>query len=395
MLKAFLGMSLMGRASEPEFVHQELTNNPSFARTCGFTLPEAGIGYRQSDVPGLRKLEQFDQIMTANGLWDAAALERVRANLESGAIGLESTGVHDTTHYRAYSAMQVVEATRPGATGQEAEVRKSQSKATKQCRCADREGCPHEWTLADEGAGTVVKPRGKMVWGHKASTFSFAGQEVLLDAVAMSDAASHDSKSLVPHIERLLDRLPELRGVLTRVLDDGALDDAGIKAEIKLKYRIELCATPNPRSRKPIRDDLPRGIDHITTLGVPVCAEGFPFDFLGCRHDAQRFNFRAPDDEEGRPVCGTCPRAVTCLRSAGVRRHVTMSFERLPFIDPKHPHLSHRFQAAMARRSVIERLHKLMKFDYGDERLTKRGNEAFQARLDKTLLAMHVVIASP
>jgi hypothetical protein len=34
-----------------------------------------------------------------------------------------------------------------------------------------------------------------------------------------------------------------------------------------------------------------------------------------------------------------------------------------------------------------------MKFDLGDERLTKRGNGAFQARLDKTLLAMHVLLA--
>ena len=44
-------------------------------------------------------------------------------------------------------------------------------------------------------------------------------------------------------------------------------------------------------------------------------------------------------------------------------------------------------------RIDIERLHKLMKYDYGDERLTKRGNDAFQARLDKTLLAMHLILA--
>ena len=47
----------------------------------------------------------------------------------------------------------------------------------------------------------------------------------------------------------------------------------------------------------------------------------------------------------------------------------------------------------MAQRTVIERLHKLMKDDYGDENLTKRGTKAFQARLDKTKLAMHLVLA--
>ena len=47
----------------------------------------------------------------------------------------------------------------------------------------------------------------------------------------------------------------------------------------------------------------------------------------------------------------------------------------------------------MARRTGIERIHKLMKFDHGDDRLTKRGTPSFQARLDKTLLAMHVLLA--
>ena len=46
----------------------------------------------------------------------------------------------------------------------------------------------------------------------------------------------------------------------------------------------------------------------------------------------------------------------------------------------------------MARRTSIERLHKLMKVDLGDDRLTKRGNNSFQARLDKTLFAMHILI---
>ena len=72
---------------------------------------------------------------------------------------------------------------------------------------------------------------------------------------------------------------------------------------------------------------------------------------------------------------------------------ITIPFERLPWIDPKFPQHSKRFAKTMARRTVIERLHKLMKYDYGDERLSKRGNHSFQARLDKTLLAMHLVIA--
>ncbi len=88
--------------------------------------------------------------------------------------------------------------------------RKSHPRTTKNCRCSDREHCDHAWINADEGAGTVVKSTGKMYWAHKASTLGFAKQEVLLDAVALNDAASHDSKSLVPHLSRLLSRHPDL-----------------------------------------------------------------------------------------------------------------------------------------------------------------------------------------
>ena len=410
MLKAFLGMALLGRSPEPEFVQQELDNNPSYARVCGFTLPDPRLGYRASDIPALRKIEQFDQIMTQSGLWDQAALAQIRTNFARGIIKVEPTLVHDTTHYEAHSAYRVVETLRgeepPVARrskppnqrrkkkGARHRARKSQSKTTKRCRCADRTVCAHAWIQADEGAGTVVKQRGKMVWGHKASTMACAGQEVLLDAVAMSDAATHDSRSLLPHLARLFTRFPNLRGKITKVLDDGALDDAAIRERVLEDFAAELYASPNPRARQPIHKDLGRGLDHLTSLGVPVCSQGYPFGFVGCRHADERFLFRAPDDEEGHPVCAGCPAASDCLRPGAERRHVTVAFDRLPFLDPRRPYLSKRFHKTMARRTVIERLHKLMKFDYGDSRLTKRGNDAFQARLDKTLLAMHVVLSS-
>ena len=66
---------------------------------------------------------------------------------------------------------------------------------------------------------------------------------------------------------------------------------------------------------------------------------------------------------------------------------------RVPWLDTDFRPLSKRFARAMARRRGLERIHKLMKFDYGDDRLTKRGTSSFQARLDKTLLAMHVLLA--
>jgi len=432
MFNAFLAMAIRGRAPEPEVVHEELRSNPSFARCCGFTLPDKKLGYRQSDVPSLRKLEQFDQIMTANGLWEEAALKRVAENLRTGAVRAGATLVHDTTHYRAYSSMQTVEipeddgAEKPAVSPQDVEneeaeevvrtgaepraprqgkrarknrkrkerrKRKSQAKATKNCRCKDRKTCRHPWVSADPGAGTVVKSGGKMHWAHKASTLAFAGQEILLDAVAMTDAASHDSRSLEPHLERLFTRHPELKGSVKRVLDDGAADDRALKERVRDEFSLELLTSSNPRGRKPIKENLPQGIDRLQTSGTPVCAEGLPFDFLGCRHPTKQFLFRAPRLPDGTPACQGCPRKSSCCRPGAELRHIAVPFDRLPWLDPKHPQLSRRFQKTMAKRTVIERIHKQMKFDYGDETLTKRGNQAFQARLDKTLLAMHMVLA--
>lgn len=397
MFKAFVGMAIRGRAPEPEVVCEELRSNPGFARTCGFTLPDELTGYRHSDVPGLRKLEQFDQIMTDNTLWEKAAVGEVAENLKTGRMRIESTVVHDTTHYRAFSSMQTVEIPKEQQEGEQSKKpkRKSNPKATKNCRCEDRASCEHPWVSADPGAGTVTKSGGKMHWAHKASTLSFAGQEILLDAVAMTDAASHDSKSLLPHLARLFTLHPGLMDKVTRVLDDSAADDQKLKDAIRLQFECELLVSPNPRGRKPLKKDLPRGIDQIRNTGTPVCAEGLPFDFLGCRHTSGHFLFRAPLGEDGKPVCEGCVTKSSCCRDGGSRRQIAVPFDRLPWLDPRFPQLSRRFRKAMARRTVIERIHKLMKYDYGDERLTKRGNRAFQARLDKTLLAMHLVLASP
>ena len=241
----------------------------------------------------------------------------------------------------------------------------------------------------------MVKSTGKMYWAHKASTLCLADQEILLDAVAVSDAASHDSQSLVPHLSRLLDRHPDLKGVITRVLDDGAADDSALKSQLKSMFDIELLAPINVRRRGPICDDMPRGIDHLTPRGVPVCQAGFPFALVGFRKSTERFIFVAPEQASGESVCQGCAFREGCYRGESGGRRVTIGADRLPWLDRDFPQLSKRFGKAMARRTGIERIHKLMKFDFGDDRLTKRGTASFQARLDKTLLAMHVLLAHP
>ena len=176
------------------------------------------------------------------------------------------------------------------------------------------------------------------------------------------------------------------------MLDDAAADDEDLKIRLNLRWGIVLMTPINARGRKKQTKNLRRGIDHIEPKGIPVCRQGFPFDFVGVRHEEQCFLFRAPDIN-GVPVCRDCTVRAECYRGEDGARQVSIPFERLPWINPGMPELSLQFQQEMAKRTVIERLHKLMKDDFGDERLDKRGNDAFQARLDKTRWAMHLLLA--
>ena len=107
LFKGFIG-ALMGFPSEPDKVHLLLTSNLSFARVCGFVPKGSDEKYWQSHVPSLRKLEQFDRIMTEYGLWNREKWDEVRRNMEGEVFREESGVVGDTTHYKAYSGFETV-----------------------------------------------------------------------------------------------------------------------------------------------------------------------------------------------------------------------------------------------------------------------------------------------
>ena len=71
---------------------------------------------------------------------------------------------------------------------------------------------------------------------------------------------------------------------------------------------------------------------------------------------------------------------------------MTLPFSVLPHIDPKDPPMARRFKAMMTHRPSVERMIKRLKCDLSDDRLKKRGNVAFQAYLDKTMIAFHILL---
>ena len=337
----------------------------------------------------MRKLAQFDQIMTDAGIWDRIKLSAVETNLTTGVLRPEKEWVGDTTHYHAYSCFETVRYEDDKGN----EQKKSQSKLTKQCRCEDWQACPHQWELRDEGAGTIVKSGKKMIWGHKASIIGLPEQGIAIDAVAVGDAATHDGQTFFPHVEKVLGDHPDLAQSVRRVLYDSACDEASLKQRFQDELGIELKASFNPRRSKAITEALPRGMQKITPYGVPIGLAGHEMDYQGIRYTSEMFIYRAPQQDDGQSVrIGCREKQQCCNRSTSSGRTITVSFDTLKHIDPSDPPMAKRFKAIMTRRPSVERMIKRLKCDLGDDRLSKRGNDSFQAYLDKTMISYHLLI---
>jgi hypothetical protein len=388
LLKAFLGAVMMGYPPEPKEVHRLLTTNLLFLEGCGFVPKFAFDKYSFKHAPSLRKLEQFDQIMTIYGLWDEVKRTDVSNNLADGIIKPEDIIVGDTTHYYAYSAFETFE-----YTDEKGNIKKkSQSKTTKKCNCKNKETCAHEWVLVDDGAGTIVKSSSKMHWGHKASILGFPGQGIAIDAVPVADASTHDGKTIFPHIKQLLATYPILKGTIKTVLYDSAADAAELKKEFKEELGIELKTSMNPRVRKDITEDLPRGIAKITPYGYVICKEGKEMEYQGVRYADGKYIFSAPLLPNGMIACTDCKWKDECCPNAVKGRVALIPFDLMPFIDPSDPPMAKRFKAMMKLRPAVERMIKKLKCDLTDSRLSKQGNQSFKAYLDKTLIAYHQLL---
>ena len=389
LLKSFLGATMMGFPAEPKTVYKLLMSNPNFVRVCGFASKEPTDEYCFKHVPSLRKLQQFDEIMRDWGLWQQLKWDEVRRNIKEGVIKKEEELVGDTTHYQAYSGFQTVSYEDDKARSK----KKSQSKVTKRCCCEDTEHCPHPWELADEGAGTVVKSNKKMYWAHKGSVLGLPRQGIPLDAAAVTDAAINDGKTFFPHVQELFENLPEVQPWIKRVLYDSACDDKDLKKQFQQQLQIQLRASFNPRRKKEKTEDLPRGMQRLTPYGSVICKEGYEMEYQGIRYGSEKFIYQGPKNSDGSSVCFTCPCKVDCCpHSVATGRSINIPFETLSHIDPNDPPMAKRFKAMMSRRTSVERMIKQLKCDLSDERLSKRGNASFQAYLDKTMIAFHILL---
>ena len=396
LLRAFAGAVLIVGKDDPTSVYEQLRANPTFARACDFLGPDATREpgeWTSRRLPSLSTCEQFDEVMTRYGLWHEARLEQVRANVESGALVVEDTVAFDTTHIEANSGCGAAALMTRGKDGKRKE--RKVPRLRKHCSCgkADWQTCSHPWSPTDPGAAVVVKGLTRIYWAHKASIAGFADSEIPFDARVLKYAATHDGKTLAPHIELLGADLPETVDGLRHALADGAYE--GKQEQVDVVRDGTLVHVPvHARKSSPRLAAALSGIDRFTPTGIPVCQAGHALDMLGRDLEHERYIWKAPDGPDGKPVCAGCPLASVCLRGQAIRRHVRVRREDFPQIDWDHPQHFARNKARYAKRTGIERGIKRVKVDLGGERLTHRNAVRAQAHLDRRLLVLHQLLAA-
>ena len=392
LVKAFLGVSYMGLKNSPDAVRSQLINNPSFARKCGFKyIIDEETKQCQHNVPSLRKLEHFDQLMNLYGIWDKMKWKMVTQNLTDGTVEIEKDLAFDPSHVEGNSSFKVAETVNEKGK----KIKKAVGKLSKRCTCVDKENCEHDWEVTDHGCAVVVKAQNKKYWAHKASFAGFPKSHVPIDAVAVNYAATNDGKTLKPHWKRLAKHVPFITEKIERVMADGPFNTKKNKDFVQDNIGATLYAPINPKNiRVPSAKGI-KGIDHFTKNGVPICDAGLPLEMKGRELARNRYIWGPPvinSKNKTLTACANCLLKDNCCPN-GLGRTLRTRASDFPQIDWENPEHLSRWKNHYSKRTAIERMIKIIKVDYCVEHFNKRDSVNFQGHLDKAMLALHVLLS--
>jgi len=402
LCRAFLAAPLLGVGDSPTAVFRLLHSNPHFAHQCGFVGRSARTGMLEltsRKLPSLAVCEEFDEVMTQYGLWNCGRIEQVRENFRTGAVKIEDTMSFDTTHLEANSHCDSVEpetlaAAQPVEEDGKKPKQRKVPRMRKHCMCGKNnwESCEHPWSPTDWGAAIVVKGATRIYWAHKFAVVAFGDSEIPIDARACTYAAVNDGKTLPPHLEILQREMPEAVRQLRHALADTAYRDnyetvARYGQNAQLHVPVQGKKTPAAVAKDFV------GIARFTPTGVPVCDGGHRFDMRGRDVTKDRYIWSAPDDENGKSVCKSCPLRASCLKK-GSRRNIRVERSDFPQIYWEHPQHLGLQRKRYGKRTGVERAIKLLKVDFAGEKLTHRDALRVQAHIDKRLLAIHLLLAA-
>lgn len=134
-------------------------------------------------------------------------------------------------------------------------------------------------------------------------------------------------------------------------------------------------------------------MEKLTPAGHLHCQAGNTMDFLGIRRADGTFIYGPPVKNDDETHCAQCPLKAQCCRANNKNgRHVSIPFEMLPHISPENPPMAKRFTETMKKRTAVERMIYQLKCRLGERYLHKRGNHNYQATLDKSMIAFHLIL---
>ncbi len=177
---------------------------------------------RQHNSPSLRKIEQFDQIMSLYRIWDQMKWKMAAQDLTEGMVKVNQD------LFSILPMLREIIVLRLGRPEMNRTKRLTRLFVTYRTRfsCPDKDNCEHAWEVTDYGCGVVVKNQNKKYWAHKASFIGFPHSHVPIDAFVVNYSATNYRQPLIPHLERFARHVPIVGEKVDRVLADGFFNTA-------------------------------------------------------------------------------------------------------------------------------------------------------------------------
>jgi len=363
-LRAFLLAPLFDVEATPAAIKRALHANPAFLVECNFGTVRHGRNVISNPRPSSWALNEFENIMTAAGLWDEVRQISTRKAISFGAIPKKAVIAIDPFPVKAFA----------------------RAEKKKRCACLDKDLCNHRKREADRDARYYKKAGNRILRAYRPVLVGEVQSGVPLVAIMQPDVNNVSDEDFKKIARTVRSDQSFRRLTIEEILADMEFDSRANRATTRRIFGVPLRTPANPRRRKERRIGR-RGIRSIDVQGVPTCDAGHKFDYVGKDTRRDAFVFKAPCDEHERSLCRTCP--VRCTRAVA-GRHVRIPRADSPWIDWELPQYSFAFRMKYAMRTEIERIiwrtHLL-----GAKQITKQGRRKVASRVTRAVIIAQMI----
>jgi len=363
-LRAFLLAPLFDVEATPAAIARALHANPAFLVECNFGTIRRDRSVITNPVPSFWALNEFENVMTANDLWDKVRAITTREAISLGAIPKKATIAIDPFPVKAYA--------RPDKK--------------KRCECKDKTKCNHRRFEADRDARYYKKGGNRILRAYRPALVGDVNSGIPLIALMQPDVNNVSDEDFA-RIAREIRSDASLRPLaFQEILADSEFDSRKNRETARAVLGAPLRTPVNSRRRKERRINK-RGIRRIDPQGVPICFARHRFEYVGKDSRRDAYVFKAPRDERGRSVCATC--SIRCTR-AKAGRYARVPRADSPWIDWELPQHSVAFKLKYAMRSEIERMISRIHL-LGARQITKQGRRKVAARVTRAVIMAQIV----